>query len=315
MPRESIPVRLDLLGPHPDQARLFGGTDPATVGVLSASLAEAGLREPIEVVPDPGRPGRYVIVSGHHRAEAAKVLGWAEIDAVVRDDLADPLDADAYHAEANLVRRRLTTLQVLASVCTLLRVEKDRARRDGREPDRRNVIRALQDTLPQSEKNLDRYYSVASAPAAIREAFEAGHLPLADAAKAAKSPRREEIAAEIERRGTGHARRGLNEFVVKYRRHRRCNVPADKPGLPPVPPRETEDYFAILAEAELIGGRFAGRFARLPQLGYDELARDADWLTAAAKVLQELAGHVELRLHRMRLCGRGPAGDETPCPI
>ena len=52
---------------------------------LAESLREHGLLQPIVVrrVAD----GGYELIAGHRRLEAARTLGWAEIPAVVRNDL------------------------------------------------------------------------------------------------------------------------------------------------------------------------------------------------------------------------------------
>lgn len=83
--------------------------NPDYVAALAASMAEIGLIEPIVVraTPNAGR-GRtpYTLIDGAHRLEAARALGWAEIEAA---QTAAPAQAAEIHA--NLVRNDLSILE------------------------------------------------------------------------------------------------------------------------------------------------------------------------------------------------------------
>lgn len=72
-------------------------------GELTAEIAEDGFSEPLTVIPkyklEPGAPG-YVVVSGNHRLDAVKKLGYTAVDCVVQD-----WDADT--ARIKVVRRNL----------------------------------------------------------------------------------------------------------------------------------------------------------------------------------------------------------------
>src|SRR4051794_19579907 len=88
------------LTPHPDQDRLFRALEGEEFESFVESMRD-GLHVPIEVTPD------GMVISGHQRHRAAKKLGWAEITAWVRDDLAGDNAAIARrHIEANLDRRQ-----------------------------------------------------------------------------------------------------------------------------------------------------------------------------------------------------------------
>ena len=64
------------------QEAMFGDLPKEELAALAADMEKNGLRDPIEILPD------GTIITGHHRVDAAKLLGWAEIDVIVRDDLA-----------------------------------------------------------------------------------------------------------------------------------------------------------------------------------------------------------------------------------
>lgn len=90
-----IDVPLDKLRPHPLQQTHFGGIDYANVKRLALSMRERGQDEPIEVTSD------YVIISGHCRLEAAKLLQWSTIRCRVRHDLTDERAVEQHHRRAS----------------------------------------------------------------------------------------------------------------------------------------------------------------------------------------------------------------------
>lgn len=81
---------------------------------LAASMDKIGLRTPITVKPcSKFRQGQEVaafeIVTGRHRLEAAKMLGWNEIEAVVMED--DIRACRLWEISENLHRAELTALE------------------------------------------------------------------------------------------------------------------------------------------------------------------------------------------------------------
>lgn len=81
------------------------------VASLARSIERLGLRTPITVRPTSrirdGQPADvWEVVTGRHRVEAARKLGWTEIDAVVRE--CDEDDARLWEIAENLHRAELT---------------------------------------------------------------------------------------------------------------------------------------------------------------------------------------------------------------
>lgn len=72
---------------------------------IAASMAEYGLRQPIEVRKS-GK--RYKLIAGGHRLAAAKKLEWVDIPAVVLK--ANELEAQLLEIDENLFRRELSAL-------------------------------------------------------------------------------------------------------------------------------------------------------------------------------------------------------------
>lgn len=75
-------VRVASIRPNPSQPRQT--FSDAEIASLAASMQENGLLQPVVVRPAADGDG-FELVSGERRLRAAKRLGWAFIDAVVRD--------------------------------------------------------------------------------------------------------------------------------------------------------------------------------------------------------------------------------------
>jgi ParB/RepB/Spo0J family partition protein len=86
---------------HRSDARSRG--DDA-LSALADSIAEVGLLNPIRVRPTGG--DGYEVIAGSHRLQAAELLGWREIPAIVSDD--DDLHAELAMIDENLVRAELS---------------------------------------------------------------------------------------------------------------------------------------------------------------------------------------------------------------
>ena len=76
---------------------------PVDVQKLAESMAEIGLMHPITLDADRN------LIAGLHRLEAAKLLGWAEIECTVSP--LDELHAELAEIDENYVRANLTPLQ------------------------------------------------------------------------------------------------------------------------------------------------------------------------------------------------------------
>ena len=83
-------------------------TAPEDVQRLSESIAEVGMMNPITVTTD------HTLVAGLHRLEAAKRLGWEEVECKVIE--ADDLHAELAEIDENVVRANLSDLEL----CDLL---------------------------------------------------------------------------------------------------------------------------------------------------------------------------------------------------
>ncbi|HKH14445.1 MAG TPA: ParB/RepB/Spo0J family partition protein [Solirubrobacterales bacterium] len=73
---------LDLIRPNPDQPRTR--FDPASIRSLAASIADAGIVQPLIVRPL--ADGRYELIAGERRWRAAREAGVQTVPAIVRDE-------------------------------------------------------------------------------------------------------------------------------------------------------------------------------------------------------------------------------------
>jgi len=76
----------------------------ADVQRLSESIAEVGMMNPITVTAD------YTLIAGLHRLEAAKRLGWTEIECSVSD--MDALHTELAEIDENVIRTGLSDLEL-----------------------------------------------------------------------------------------------------------------------------------------------------------------------------------------------------------
>ena len=74
------------------------------VELLSESMAESGLFNPITVSAD------HTLIAGRHRLEAARLLGWVEIDCHVCE--MDELHAELAEIDENLIRNGLSDIEL-----------------------------------------------------------------------------------------------------------------------------------------------------------------------------------------------------------
>ncbi len=95
-------VSLDLI----DVGERLRNVDDDWVAFLADSMAERGQMQPIEVRA--ASNGRFTLTAGAHRLSAARLNGWAEIEAKVVN--ATDLEAEIREIDENLFRRDLNAL-------------------------------------------------------------------------------------------------------------------------------------------------------------------------------------------------------------
>ena len=149
-------VPIDQVDPNPDQPRQVMGD----LSELMASIAEKGIIEPLIVRQ---RRGRFQIVAGERRYQAAVRLALAEVPVVIRDVADDEMIEIALIE--NLQRRDLSPFEEAEALHTLVREHgfrhEDLARRIGRS--RTSVTESLAlHAMPEEVRELCRLADIAS---------------------------------------------------------------------------------------------------------------------------------------------------------
>lgn len=179
---------------HPRQAEMFGDVDEAELKALAESLQKHGLRDPVHVTPD------GTVIRGHQRVRAAKRLGWAEIDVVVRHDLAGRGEAavEVEFVADNFERRHLSPLARAKSIRRLMELEEGRAAGDFRWTTRDELKARIASRMGLSPRSVARYLLILDAPTPVQRLLDAGELTLVAAGKVALLPKTAQ--AEVVRR-------------------------------------------------------------------------------------------------------------------
>ena len=149
-------VAIDEIDPNPNQPRQVMGD----LSELMASIAEKGIIEPIVVRQ---RAGRFQIVAGERRYQAAVQVGLREIPIVIRE--VDDNEIIEVALIENLQRKDLTpfeeaeALQSLANRCAY--THEDMARKLGKS--RTSITESLSlNNMPDEVKNLCRLADISS---------------------------------------------------------------------------------------------------------------------------------------------------------
>lgn len=196
MKRTVTKWKIAKLKDHPRQAEMFGDVGDGELKALAENMSKRGQREPVHITPD------GTVVAGHQRVRAAKLLGWKEIDVVVRHDLAGEGDAavEEHFIEDNFVRRQLSPLARAKSLKRLMELE------EGREVARfgftkKEELKArIAARMGLSARSVSRYLLLLDAPAAVQRVFDTGAITLIVAGKVALLPKKAqtEVARRIE---------------------------------------------------------------------------------------------------------------------
>lgn len=109
---ETVPQMFDLDCIHEDDGNSRTASNPGfsegSIKELAESMGEGrGVKSPLSLRPDPGRPGHYIINHGHRRYRAAKVAGLTQVPAFI-DESFDKFD----QVIENIHREALTSREI-----------------------------------------------------------------------------------------------------------------------------------------------------------------------------------------------------------
>lgn len=165
----SLPLSL-IYEPH----KRIRALQPDAVAILANSMGRIGLKTPITVratqrIRDGQLADVWEIVAGCHRVEAAKRLGWAEIEAVIFDG--PEADARLWAIAENL-RAELTVqerAELIAEWITLTGERIDATCANSSKPGPKGAIRAAGRELGVDRTEAQRAVKIASIAPAARE--------------------------------------------------------------------------------------------------------------------------------------------------
>ena len=153
--------QLDKLTSHPRQNAIFQPPTSEEIDQLARQMESQPSTSLVEILPD------GTIVCGHSRVQAARQLGWQELEVWVREDLAAQGGEAVLRRliEDNYIRRQLSPLDQARCLKHLFELEeksKDRTKGKGNLRDR------IGSKHKMSGRNLERYLNVLKTPMEVR---------------------------------------------------------------------------------------------------------------------------------------------------
>ncbi len=204
-PNNFVPTKwpLDMLTNHPRYDALFPPLPDDELHALAKSMKENGLRSPLHFLEG------GVILFGHERCRAARLLDWTDIDAGVRHDLTDasPDAIEKLIITDNLEHRHLSPLVNIRCLQRLWEIDQQCSARELGDVQKVALLDAIARRLNLSQRSVNRYLQVLRTPTAVQAAYERGELTLTAAGRVAQFVKadQERVAQQIEAGGNAAA--------------------------------------------------------------------------------------------------------------
>ncbi len=160
---------IESLRRHAIQGEVFDDLNDVEIQQLADDMKRNGQNFEIEILPN------GVVVCGHQRLAAAKLLGWTEIRCWIRHDLEEQGEEAviARLIEDNLHRRQLSKLEMARCYLRVKKLRRGQPAGDDRGGDRRDQ---LAKRFGMSGRSLDRFAKMLEAPIEIQRAYDRGEL-------------------------------------------------------------------------------------------------------------------------------------------
>jgi ParB family chromosome partitioning protein len=191
---------------NPENERIYQIGD---VRMLMDDIREHGVRQPLEVAADPEHDGRWILISGHRRMEACRMLrlqgyeGFSQLPCVIMRGENTANERKIALITANATARELTDGERLAQYEALKEALTERKRAGELQGRVRDELGRL---LNESSGNLGRLNAIsANANAEVKQMIRQGECGLTRAYEASRLP--EDQQAEYARTGTVHGER------------------------------------------------------------------------------------------------------------
>ena len=213
---------------------------PEAIEELARSIAAVGLMNPITVTQD------NTLIAGLHRLEAAKLLGWTEIEC--NSIGMSSLQAELAEIDENIVRTRLSRQELgeqflrRKEIYEMLHPETRQGMRNGQTVKNAKLASLetksfAQDTAEKtgmSKRTVSRLLQIANNMTQdAKRIVQASDIPQDTALKISRLPSDQQAeAASLLATGTVQS-------VEQYRQERRDRIMAARPPLPDEPPEDT----------------------------------------------------------------------------
>lgn len=276
--RPAQKVRLTDLRPHPRQTELFPAPNDTEIELLAEDMRTRGLQHPIEILPD------NTILCGHNRVRAAELLGWEEIDAIVRHDLMDATDQqiEMHVIIDNTCRRQLRPLERARCAHRLRELFHGGDFEQLAHDDQDDVVIHTRDLIGRmmklSGRHVSRLMAVLDTPLAVQQACDDGLLSVELAARIAKRPG--DVQAKIAEKIRG----GADPKKVAQRYLRRGREPTEAEKV----------YNRLFAALGAAAEAFEDGFSEVRVV--DVVDDPSTTLRQSVPMLEALADYVECRM-------------------
>jgi len=163
-------IRIDLIDDTKQMVR--AGEDADHTMELAASISANGLLHPIVVCPSDD--GRWILVAGYHRMQAAKLLNWITIAATTIQETAESKIRSLALTE-NIIRRQMTIEEECLAIKKLSEEDK-------------MSVNTICHLISRSRAWVDRRIAAGGMPIDVQTALFAGRIGLAVAETIAGVP-------------------------------------------------------------------------------------------------------------------------------
>jgi ParB-like chromosome segregation protein Spo0J len=177
--KKIVTRKVSALKPHPAQLRCWQPHPEWRIKELAADMKKNGQDEAVEI------DSEDQVISGMGRVSAAKLLGWKEVQCVIRTDLEveGPGAVERRVIEANLYRRHGSKLDLIRAYSELKRLSKQRRSNYLSSLDKEDLRDVIGKQLGVSGRTLDRWLQLLQLPLPIQAAVDDGRLALTTAVK------------------------------------------------------------------------------------------------------------------------------------
>jgi hypothetical protein len=300
-------LRIDALEPHPSQGDIYG--EIAIEGEFLATVRDKGILTPLTVAETDS--GKYIIVSGHRRHEAARQAGHNEVPCIVRRyqseaEMTLEFLAMNIQREKNIEQRKREYFEWVSVLKQLAKVHRTKETYRDTEFYNSQLLSALRDLKINPEESLNSYKILKDITGLteweqrlMRTVYDndfrisklsmlrKSGLKIADEEKIANDWDEIRAACDKKKATLREAYESVNQ-IIKHWEGKLEKKPKPAKNEPKPKPKEVEEYsFEIEMDCEpgqiLKPGPTGATYSETP-LDYEPEVSEIDYITAAGGV-------------------------------